>query len=399
MNESDGAELAAKQTRHPGRALRVALLGPYPLEEGKFRNGVESVVSTLADGLVERGADVYAVTGVPGTGKPVESVTSTGVNVFRVPMSDRLGNLTGFAVDVRRMRAVLDEIAPDVVHVHKMLVYARAALGGKWPSVLTIHGIHYREAALRTGWAGMRARFACRYEREAVRKAEHVICINHYAADSYRGLLRTHDVHFIDNPIDDRYFAVARGVEKPGRILFVGLVSERKNVLGLLEAMELVVRGHPGSVLRIVGKVGDEGYHGQCVEFAAEHKLGNNVEFAGMLSTDELTRELAEACMLVLPSKQETAPVVISEAMAAGRPVVATPAGGTEEMVEDAVTGLIVPFDDSEALAGAICRLLDDSELRQRMSEAGRGVAEQRFRRSAVLTRTLSLYHDIVGKP
>jgi glycosyltransferase involved in cell wall biosynthesis len=397
MSGSGGAEPANTEAKQPGRALRVAMLGPYPSEEGKFRNGVESVVSTLADGLVREGVDVFAVTVEPGTGKPVMSTTSTGVNVCRIPTSDKLGNLTGFAADARRIRAALDEIAPDVVHVQKMLVYARAALGRKWPWVLTIHGIHYQEAALRTGWDGIRARFACRYEREAVRRAGHVICINRYAADSYRGVLRARDVRFIDNPVDDRYFDVPRGAEKPGRILFAGLISERKNVLGLLEAMELVAGRFPGSVLRIVGKAGDRAYHERCLEFVTQRKLENNVEFAGMLSVDELTRELAEACLLVLPSKQETAPVVISEAMAAGKPVVATPAGGTEEMVEDAVSGLIVGFDDSEALAGAIGRLLDDPELRKRMSEAGRAIAEQRFRRSVVLARTLSLYHDIAG--
>ena len=379
------------------RKLRVALLGPYPSEEGKFANGVESVTSALADGLVRGGADVFAVTSMPAIDQKVRFKTSTGVAVCQVPLFGKLGNLTGFAVDVGRIRAALDEIAPDVVHIQKTLIYARAAFGRQWPSVLTIHGIHYREAALRRGWAGIRARFACRYEREALRKAEHVICINRYAADSYGEQLLARDVRFIDNPIDDRYFAAPRGIEKPGRILFAGLISERKNVSGLLEAMEFVVKKHPGSVLRVAGKVGDEGYYKRCLELVAERKLESNVEFAGMLSVDELAHELAQACVLALPSKQETAPVVISEAMAVGKPVVATPAGGTAEMVDDGVTGFIVPFDDSKALAGAIGRLLDDSALRKRMSEAARRTAEQRFRRCAVVTKTLSFYHDIIG--
>ena len=377
--------------------IKVALLGPYPLEAGKFRNGVESVTSALADGLADRGIDVYAITGDPDIRKPIRFQTSSGVKAHRLPFSRKLGNLTGYAADIRLIRAELDEIKPDIVHVHKILAYARAALGYKYRTVLTLHGIHYREAALQRGLAGIRARFACRYEREALRKAEHIICINKYAAQSCRNWIKTQNLRFIDNPIDDRYFDVPTGGELPGRILYAGQITERKNILGLLRAIEILTKDHPDIRLRIAGKIGEQDYYQTCLQYIAEQALQDKVAFLGSLGVDSMIVELLQAAMLVLPSKQETAPVIVSEAMAASKSVVATNAGGTAEMVEDGVTGFVTPVDDTPALASAMDKLLIDADLRRQMGEAGRRSAQLRFRRSVVIDKTIALYGDMIG--
>lgn len=380
-----------------GCGLRVALLGPYPEEEGKPRNGVESATSALADGMVERGVEAHVVVSVRGRGKPEHFVSSKGVNVHRLPLFDRLGNLTGYAVDVGRIRSALDDISPDIVHIHKVLIYARAALERKWPSVLTIHGIHHLVAAYAGGVTGIRGKLAARYEYEAVRNAKHVVCLNRYTADSYGKLLGAQDVRFIDNPVDEGLFELP-GREVPGSILFGGMIYDLKNLLGLLEALDAVRAAHPGCSLRVAGRIGDRRYYDRCVQFIRDRRMESSVEFLGPLPAEQMADELSRAAVVVLPSKQETAPMIVAEAMAAGKPVVATSAGGTAEMIEDGVTGIVVPLDDMSRLAPAISRLLGDDELCAAMGRAGRAAAEQRFRRAVVVDKTLEMYHDIVGQ-
>ncbi len=376
--------------------LRVALLGPYPAEPGKFRNGVESVVSALADGLADSGVEVFVITTDPDVREEARYKTPSGVDVLRLPILGKLGNLTGFALDIKPVRAALDKISPDVVHIHKILIYAKAALIPKWRSVLTVHGIHYREAAQQRGWSAVRARFACRYERQALKKARHVICINKYAAESYGPWLKASDIRFIDNPIDDRFFEISTSDEEPGRVLFGGSITRLKNVLGLLEALDILVKQHPEARLKIAGKAVDEAYYRTCLDFVASRGLQDNVEFLGGLSTDAMADELGRASIVVLQSRQETAPVIISEAMAAAKPVVATCAGGVPEMVEDGVTGFVTPIDDAAALASALGKLMKDGNLRREMGAAGRQSAESRFRRSVVVDKTVAMYRDMM---
>jgi glycosyltransferase involved in cell wall biosynthesis len=100
--------------------------------------------------------------------------------------------------------------------------------------------------------------------------------------------------------------------------------------------------------------------------------------------------------VLALPSWTEGLPLVVLEAMARGRAVVATPVGGTPEVVEDGETGLLVPPRDPDALASAIRRLLDDPGLRERMGEAGRQRVAERFSADQMIARLLAVYDEAV---
>jgi glycosyltransferase involved in cell wall biosynthesis len=105
--------------------------------------------------------------------------------------------------------------------------------------------------------------------------------------------------------------------------------------------------------------------------------------------------ELAEVDALVLPSRIEGLPVVVLEAMAHAKPVVATPVGGTPELVEDGVTGVLV--DDVDGLAEALRRLAADPDEARRLGEAGRRRVEERFSEEAMTRRVLELYDDAVA--
>jgi glycosyltransferase involved in cell wall biosynthesis len=96
----------------------------------------------------------------------------------------------------------------------------------------------------------------------------------------------------------------------------------------------------------------------------------------------------------VLPSHREAQGLVIIEAMAAGRPVVASAVGGIPEMIKDGVTGLLVPPGDPAALAAAVIRMLQDAELAQRVGHAGHALVRERFDVREMLDRLATLYED-----
>jgi glycosyltransferase involved in cell wall biosynthesis len=163
--------------------------------------------------------------------------------------------------------------------------------------------------------------------------------------------------------------------DDPPHILFVGRLSEEKGIAELLEATS--------DVRRVV--VGD----GQ---------LRDRVPDAvGFVSPNDLGRYYERAAVVVCPSRREGYGVVAREAMAHGRPVVATNVGGLVDAVEDGVTGLLVHPRDPSALRAAIERLLSDEGLRRRLGVAARDTARERFSWEAATEATIASYRDALG--
>jgi len=115
---------------------------------------------------------------------------------------------------------------------------------------------------------------------------------------------------------------------------------------------------------------------------------------------DDVPAVLAALDILVLPSTDaEVLPLVVMEALAAGRPVVATSVGGVPEMIEDGVSGLLVPPGDADALAAALRRLTGDATLRARLAGAGRECVERRFTLARMVSETERVYRRLCCCP
>jgi glycosyltransferase involved in cell wall biosynthesis len=202
--------------------------------------------------------------------------------------------------------------------------------------------------------------------------------------------------HAIENPVADCFFDVS-GPGDPRTVLFTGRLIPRKDVETLLDAAGRLASDGCEFCLRIAGEADDPAYEAELKDRARRHNVGACVEFLGALRPSEIARELEGAGMLVMSSRQETAPVSVMEAMAAGLPVVATDVGGTRWLVEDESSGMLVPVGDDVRLAGALRRYLEDPPAAREHGRVARGIAERRFRLDAVVDRTLEVYSRVVA--
>ena len=146
------------------------------------------------------------------------------------------------------------------------------------------------------------------------------------------------------------------------RALFVGVLERYKAVDVLADAWRSLAPRLPGAELRLVG-VGPL----EDIVAALVADPGLRVSWTPRLATAGVARALDEATLLVLPSRGEGMGRVVVEAFCRARPVVGTDAGGIPDLVENGVSGLLVPPDDAEALAGALERVLSDRELATRL--------------------------------
>jgi glycosyltransferase involved in cell wall biosynthesis len=166
------------------------------------------------------------------------------------------------------------------------------------------------------------------------------------------------------------------GVEAdPPEVLYAGRLSAEKGVLELVEATR-------GLTLRVAG----------------DGPLRARVPGAlGFVPHDQLERLYGQAAVVVCPSRREGFGVTCLEAMAHGRPVVATDVGGLRDLVVDGETGIVVPARDPAALRAALERLLGDRELRSRLGAAGRRRAREGFSWDHVTALTAQTYAEAVG--
>ncbi len=247
----------------------------------------------------------------------------------------------------------------DLVHAH-WLPSALPALATGRPFVVQLWGTDV-ELARRVPWAF----------RWLVRRARLAICPSSALAAAAREL-GARDVRIVPSGI-----ALPEQVsspEDPPHVLFVGRLSEEKGVAELLEAT--------ADLPRVV--VGDGPLRSQVPDAV------------GFVPPGELGPYFERAAIVVCPSRREGYGVVAREAMAYGRPVVATAVGGLVDAVEDGVTGILVPPRAANALRTALEKLLADPQLRRKLGEAGRKRAQERFSWAAATTATLAAYRGVL---
>ncbi|MEX1255497.1 MAG: glycosyltransferase family 4 protein [Dehalococcoidia bacterium] len=181
---------------------------------------------------------------------------------------------------------------------------------------------------------------------------------------------------------------------EPNSVLFVGNSEDRnKGIRYLLEALRLL-RSEVPFHLTIVHRPGSKG----APRLVQQLGLHGRVTFLERLSTRDLVEQYNRAQVLVSPSLYEGFGLPAAEAMACGTAVVTTTAGALSEIVEDGISGVLVPPGDVEALAGAIRTLIEDPERCRTMGAAGARRARERFSWERTAEETIALYEEVLGR-
>ncbi len=286
------------------------------------------------------------------------------------------------AVAVGALAAHIAAVEPDVVHDHMYraeivgtkAVLALQAAGHPRPYVVsTVHSSRVRPAEDREELRRLTPEIdrLIAVSRAIVRKIEDEGRDGAPVDLIYNGVdLERYDHQEPCCTLRDEY-GMAPGSQIVG---VVARLEPEKGHPTLLEAWPQVLRAAPDAYLLIVG----EGSRREALEQQARDlRIAHRVVFTGR--RDDMPAVTAALDVAVLPSYREAQGLSILEAMALSRPIVATTVGGIPEVVEDGVSGLLVPPHDADALAGAISRLLTDHPYADMLAKAGHDDVHQRF--------------------
>jgi glycosyltransferase involved in cell wall biosynthesis len=363
---------------------RILMVGPVPNDLEAPEGGVEAVVAVLGRALAKRkDVSVEYVSPASPRGRMHSYVTEMG-RVHSVPCSPNpLRRYVPLHQFIERLGSTEHW---DVLHSQG---FADFALGGH-NRVLTVHGLIEEDLKLAYSGPARHLRRASTVRREAKRRnaARNVISISEYVAERL-GRNPERRVWNIRNPVSDTYMGgpIRRG---GASLLFAGRIIPRKDLLTLVAAFRRVVQTLPEARLRIVGTGLEGSYGGAVRDLVRQLDLIGKVEFTGAVGERDLAEVMRISSCLVLASRQETAPMVVAEALATGLPVVATSVGGVRGMVAPG-GGIVVPPADPEAMAEAILVAIGSQT---ELSKAAISNAKA-YRADLVAQQTMNVYRQL----
>jgi glycogen(starch) synthase len=209
--------------------------------------------------------------------------------------------------------------------------------------------------------------------------------------------LRNMPTCVIPNPVNERRFRLA-DLERRNSVLFVGRLEWNKGMAAIALAMPIILNRFPSAEFRFVGSDGvDHDGKKWSDKFldAVDPSQRERLKFE-QLSRDTLVQAYQEAAVCILPSVWENCPYALLEAMACGTPVIATRVGGIPEIIEEGVSGLMLPGGDSEALADRISRVLEDAQLQKTLGHNARLRIQELFSVESVLPKMIAAYEDAI---
>lgn len=333
---------------------------------------------------------------VPEPGPLVDRLRALDVPVYEAPIAARVVNPAAFAKLVRIFR----QAAPAIVQSHgaRSNVYVRvAARVARVPAVVsTVHNSLYDYPV-----GALRRRAYVAAEVATSPLADRIVAVSGAIARDLveRYGLPPAKVTVVRNGIDaDRFAASATdargrlGLAAADRVVAVAArMTEQKGHAQLIDALPSIAAAVPD--VRCVF-AGDGPLRHALEERARRRGVDGRCRFLG--ARDDVPDILVSADVVALPSRSEGLPFVVLEAMAVGRPVVATAVGGTPEAVDDGRTGLLVPPGDVAALATAVVRLLGDPAEAQRMGARGAERVRRDFTLAGMVDALAEVYDGVL---
>ncbi|MGN2389904.1 glycosyltransferase family 4 protein [Pelomicrobium sp. G1] len=228
------------------------------------------------------------------------------------------------------------------------------------------------------------------YERASLARADAVVAVSEFTANGLRAFLGFERVRVIHNWIDVGKFkprtpSEAEGRRRPFRLLYVGNLSRRKGADLLAPIMQALGRDF-------------ELFYTTGLRSGIRANSPSNMTFLGRLEEERLIEIYQDCDALLFPSRFEGFGYAALEAMACGKPVIASNSSSLPEVVEDGACGILCEPDNVNAFAQACRRLAEDPALRRRMGEAARERAVRLFSEEAIMPKYIQLFEELSGK-
>jgi glycosyltransferase involved in cell wall biosynthesis len=376
--------------------MRIAYLSALAPPDQPAISGVLKVSETLLRQFeIFPGLQVEAIALVDGLKSEITRQRGN-VRYHYLPCRPQGKTATFYWFEKRRLQQLVRGLRVDLAHGQPTGEYLLAATSCGLPHVITIHGLVLRETAgLSLFHSGRLAGWVReKMQRRAARRAANIISISPYVNEYLRGWTRG-QIHPVANPIDPEFFEIPPPEHGGLRILCVGIVSERKNQALLIRACHLLKQSGLAFECRIVGKF-SPGAEKKMNQLIGELGLTEHAVLRGPISRESLLAEYEWSNVVALPSREETSPLSLIQAMACGRCVFGADAAGIPKLLQPGGYGTLFPAESPEALALELRQLVTDPASYWELARNAKNFADSTFKPETVARRTFDVYTEIL---
>jgi glycosyltransferase involved in cell wall biosynthesis len=292
----------------------------------------------------------------------------------------------------RRLSCIIQSFNPQLLHAHCLIPAGSYVIGKQLPTLVTAHGSDAYD------WPWQRPGLR-RLAESVANSATIIVAVSNFIRRHVERLGRS-TVEVVFNGADDTVFSPAHREAARAKlgiklnrpvVAFAGSLARSKGVFDLVAATEKL---HDLVPLLVI--IGEGPQSAGLKRFLDQARI--EYRLCGVLTQSEIATAFGAADIVALPSYREGLPVVVCEAMLAGRAVLSTPVGGIPEIIADYETGRLVPAGDVEALSSALRELYLNPELKQKLEQQARNFAAAHLTWRANAARYDRLYSDTLSR-
>lgn len=376
--------------------MKILMTGLLPHEPERNNGGVISVIRILLESFSERSdLDVCHVSFNKEIKKEKIIDAAANIRVIFLPFKSRI-DLIDYLVNRKTLDNIIAREKPDLIHIQEITPQLLRFLHlDKTKIVVTQHGIMKEELKYFDRFSlKVKGLFKASIERFLFPLFPNILFISDYNRQLFTGKPVFSEIIF--NPVRKNFFTKEFNNGDPNTILLAAAFSPIKNTELLLSALSELKKFGIICRLHLAGGFKNICYERKIQQHVADLGLNDQVIFHGWCSPKKIQELMSQCVLFILPSRQETLPVVVGEAMAMGRVVIASDVGAVSEMLTDGISGFLFPANDRNSLIATLKMVLFDPALRKRISGNAAREAKDRFHPDLIAEKTVRFYGKIL---
>ena len=378
--------------------MKILMIAPCPYILTDIKGGVEAVTVNLLQGFKEIDDIEMLIVSIRREIQKEEIVAySNNIQIQYIPF----GKIKSTKLEMlfhgrKKVKQIVEDYKPDIIHVQGNGSILMLLTGLDKSNVLiTQHAILKEELKHQnTTYGKISHLINVITEKIFARNIQNKIFISNYNL-ALNSLTTLKNYELIYNPVNYSFFQLDSNDTNSYNILYIGEISKRKGLADLVSVISSLNKKGIHYHLDVVGGVVDQTYKEDIDALVSKNSLQEKIKFHGWQTQNEILEIMNEISILVLPSYQETLPVTIAEAMAAGKIVIATNVGGISEMIEDKVSGFLFEKGNKKQLESLLRMIQDKKQIRKRISLIAKDKAEKMFTPISVAQHTVNFYKKI----
>ncbi len=372
--------------------MKVLIIIPgFPFNTENIKGGVASALANLLQGFTNKQIEIRVISFNREITEKLIIHYSENIDIYYIPES-KLPHFFNFIIKgSAEIKKQIREFNPGLVHYAMSGYILLTKIFGllQKTHLATIHGVPFLEARQNKS---IKEKFVFYTNGvvEILLSPRNIIHISSYSQAFYGN--KNKRISIIPNAINPSYYKLPIKNKTDNKLLYVGSIDTNKNILFLLKVLKILIEKQLSFSLEVLGGFADEAYQQEVLAFIKKNNLEGHVKLYGWITQPKLQEVLSQSDILIVSSKQETLPMVIAEAMSAGKVVICSTVGGIPEMVTDGKDGFLFNISTTENIISILEQLYNNNTLVQQIQTSARERAIDTYHCDKIAQKTISFY-------